>query len=180
MNTNQNDVMSGSDLRMPSGLEVESAAFHVHGPSCGCNSIGMPVHTSSNMNAGGGMKEKLEQLRMQGRAKLHDVQHVIDDKTTVMKSSMERSMTLAKNNVRQQVMTARSTMERSMNKASTSVHTGINDIQADMKVNPMKWAGIAAGSGFAIGMIGRFVHWRNNRHRHSHAMPQLVIIESAC
>jgi ElaB/YqjD/DUF883 family membrane-anchored ribosome-binding protein len=174
MNTTQND-----DLRMPSGLEVESAAFHVHGPSCGCSIVSTPVHTSSNLNSSGGMKEKLNQLKTQGRMKLHDMQHVIDDKTTVMKGSLQRSVALAKTNVRISVMTARSTMQRSMDQANTSVHTGLSDMQADMKVNPMKWAGIAAGSGFAIGLIGRFVHWRN-KHRHVHSMPQLVIIESAC
>lgn len=174
MNTTQNN-----DLRMPSGTEVESAAFHVHGSSCGCSTLSTPVHTSTNISNGGGMKEKLSQLKSQGRMKLHDVQHVIDDKTTVMKSSLQRSMALAKTNVRTSVMTARSTMERQMNQANTSLHTGLNDIQTDMKVNPMKWAGIAAGSGFAIGLIGRFMHWRN-KHRHVHGMPQLVIIERAC
>lgn len=174
MNTTQNN-----DLRMPSGSEVESAAFHVHGPSCGCSTVSTPVHTSMHMNGGGGMKEKLSQLKSQSMMKLHDVQHVIDDKTTVMKSSLQRSMALAKTNVRTSMMTARSTMERQVNQANTSLHTGLNDMQADMKVNPMKWAGIAAGSGFAIGLIGRFMHWRN-KHRHVHGMPQLVIIESAC
>ncbi len=174
MNSYQNN-----DLRMPSGSEVESAAFHVHGPSCGCTSIATPVHDSSNLGSGGGMKEKLSQLKTQGLMKLHDVQHVIDDKTTVMKSSLQRNMTLAKTNVRNSVMTAKSTVQRSVNQANTSLHTGINDIQSDMKVNPMKWAGIAAGSGFAIGLIGRLVHWRN-KHRHVHSMPQLVVIETAC
>jgi ElaB/YqjD/DUF883 family membrane-anchored ribosome-binding protein len=174
MNTNQND------LRMSSGMEVESAAFHVHGQSCGCSSFAMPVHTDSNMNSSGGMKEKLADLKQQGRMKLHDMQHVIDEKTTVMKSTLQRSVAVAKTNLTQSMTTAKSTMQRSMDQANTSVHTGFNDMQSDMKVNPMKWAGIAAGSGFAIGLIGRFIHWRN-KHRHVHTtMPQLVIIESAC
>jgi ElaB/YqjD/DUF883 family membrane-anchored ribosome-binding protein len=175
MNTTQNN-----DLRMPSGSEVESAAFHVHGPSCGCSIVSTPVHTTSSpMSSSSGMKEKLNQLKSQGRMKLHDMQHVIDDKTTVMKSSLQRSMALAKTNVRNSMMTAKTTMNRSMDQANTSLQTGLSDIQSDMKVNPMKWAGIAAGSGFAIGLLGRFMHWRN-KHRHVHGMPQLVIIESAC
>ncbi|MEA2325877.1 MAG: hypothetical protein QOE68_836, partial [Thermoanaerobaculia bacterium] len=42
--------------------------------------------------------------------------------------------------------------------------------------NPTKWAGIAAGAGLGIGLIGRFLHHRAH-HRH---MPAVVIIEAAC
>ncbi|HEV7572328.1 MAG TPA: hypothetical protein VGQ21_12595 [Thermoanaerobaculia bacterium] len=42
--------------------------------------------------------------------------------------------------------------------------------------NPAKWAGIAAGAGLGIGLIGRFLHHRAH-HRH---MPAVVIIEAAC
>jgi ElaB/YqjD/DUF883 family membrane-anchored ribosome-binding protein len=52
--------------------------------------------------------------------------------------------------------------------------TKVND---SMKTNPMLWAGVAAASGFGIGLIGRFAHWRN---KHRRAMPDLVIIESGC
>jgi hypothetical protein len=147
MNTNR-DVLSGSDLEMPSGFEVEAATFHA--PVVAEVTVITPERPETSMKDN--VMDKLDAFRTQSRMKLHDVQHL---------------------------MTARGTMQRSMDQANTSVHTGFNDMQADMKVNPMKWAGIAAGSGFAIGMIGRFIHWRN-KHRHLHATPQLVIIESAC
>ena len=170
MNTTR-DVLSGSDLEMPSGFEVEAATFHA--PVVTEVVVVTPERSSSNM------KEKLNSLKSQSRMKLHDVQHLMNEKTAVMKSSLERSMSTAKSSMQQSLASARSTMERSVNQANTTVHTGFNDMQADMKVNPMKWAGIAAGSGFAIGLIGRYMHWRN-KHRHVHSMPQLVIIESAC
>jgi ElaB/YqjD/DUF883 family membrane-anchored ribosome-binding protein len=169
MNTNR-DVLSGSDLEMPSGFEVEAATFHAP-------VVCTPERSGSDLKSN--VKEKLDSLRTQSRMKLHDVQHAVNEKSAVMKSSLQHSMTTAKSQVQHSLMTARGTMNRSMNQANTSVHTGINDMQADMRVNPMKWAGIAAGSGFAIGLIGRFIHWRN-KHRHTHSVPQLVIIESAC
>jgi ElaB/YqjD/DUF883 family membrane-anchored ribosome-binding protein len=43
-----------------------------------------------------------------------------------------------------------------------------------LRSNPAKWAGIAAGAGLGIGLIGRFV-----RHRaHQRHMPQVIIIEA--
>ena len=45
-----------------------------------------------------------------------------------------------------------------------------------LRSNPSKWAGIAAGAGLGIGLIGRFLHHRAH-HRH---MPAVVIIEAAC
>ncbi len=50
-------------------------------------------------------------------------------------------------------------------------------MQSSMRTSPMKWAGIAAGSGFAIGLIGRIAQARAKKR---HAMPTLVIVESAC
>jgi ElaB/YqjD/DUF883 family membrane-anchored ribosome-binding protein len=170
MNTNR-DVLSGSDLEMPSGFEVEAATFHP--PVVSDVTVVTPERSGSNM------KEKLNSLKSQSRTKLHEMQHVMNEKTAVMKSSLERSMSTAKSSMQQSLASARYSMQRSMNQANATVHTGLNDMQADMKVNPMKWAGIAAGSGFAIGLLGRFIHWRN-KHRHVHTMPQLVIIESAC
>ena len=45
-----------------------------------------------------------------------------------------------------------------------------------LRSHPSKWAGIAAGAGLGIGLIGRFLHHRAH-HRH---MPAVVIIEAAC
>jgi hypothetical protein len=172
---NYRDGLSGSDLAMPSGFEVEAATFHA--PVTTEVMVVTPARSEPKSH---GMKEKLDELKLQSRMKLHDMQHLIDRKTADMKQTLQRSMVTTKDTLQRSMTTARSTMERSMYQANTTVHTGFNDMQADMKVNPMKWAGIAAGSGFAIGLIGRFIHWRN-KHRQVHrGVPQLVIIESAC
>ncbi|HEX2059919.1 MAG TPA: hypothetical protein VHK90_04200 [Thermoanaerobaculia bacterium] len=148
MNTNR-DGLSGSDLAMPSGCEVETAAFHAP-----VESVGVTGTLGRS-----GMRGRLDDLKSKSLAKVHDVQRLVSDRTSVMKSSLQRSMT----------------------NATTSMRTGVNDsmtkMQDSMRTSPMKWAGIAAGSGFAIGMLGRIVHWRNKHHRH---MPDLVIIESTC
>ncbi len=53
----------------------------------------------------------------------------------------------------------------------------VTKVQTSMKTSPMLWAGIAAGSGFALGLVGRFVHWRNYHRR---TTPDLVIIDASC
>lgn len=52
---------------------------------------------------------------------------------------------------------------------------GMSQVQQSMRTQPLMWAGIAAGTGVALGLVGRFLHWRNRR-----AVPDLVIIDAAC
>ena len=151
MNTTR-DVWSGSDLAMPSGCEVETAAFH---PPVESTAL-VPVESIERS----GMRAKLDDWKSSGLDKLHDVQRTVSSKTSVMKSSLQRNMTHCVTSVK------------------SNVNTQVTKTQDSMRTNPMKWAGIAAGSGFALGMLGRIVQWRNKQH-HRH-MPDLVIIESSC
>ncbi|MDQ3281259.1 MAG: hypothetical protein M3Q69_07580 [Acidobacteriota bacterium] len=176
MNNNR-EWLTGSNLSMPSGSEVEAATFHVptHVEVTIIDTPGRSTSMKSNL------MNKLETWRSQLGPKIHDVQYMVDQKTAVMKSSLQRSMMTARDTIERSMTTAKSTMHRTMDETDTRVRTGWSDMQTDMKVNPMKWAGIAAGSGFAIGLLGRIVHWRNKHHeKHMRSMPQLVIIESAC
>ena len=49
-----------------------------------------------------------------------------------------------------------------------------HSLQRSMRTSPMKWAGIAAGAGLAIGLIGRIARARKAQR------PMLVVIEQAC
>lgn len=63
----------------------------------------------------------------------------------------------------------------------SNVRSGVSNrmakMQSSMRTNPVKWVGIAAGSGFVVGMLGRLLRARSEHRRH---MPQLVVIESSC
>lgn len=55
--------------------------------------------------------------------------------------------------------------------------TQMTKVETSMRTNPMLWAGVAAGTGFGLGLIGRIAQWR---HKQRHAMPDIVIIEATC
>ena len=173
MNTNR-DVLSGSDLEMPSGFEVESATFH---PPVTV-STGMPVTTSERS----GMRGKLDDLKSRGLSTLHDMQHTLGDRTSVLKQNLGERTALMKQTMSDRTSVLKSNLQRSVTSAKSSVRStadrSMMNMRASMQNSPGKWAGIAAGSGFALGMLGRFIHWRN-KHQHHYA-PQLVIIESSC
>lgn len=48
-------------------------------------------------------------------------------------------------------------------------------VQTSMRTSPMKWAGVAAGAGVVLGIIGRIVRSRSRR-----SLPDLVIIDASC
>ena len=59
--------------------------------------------------------------------------------------------------------------------ARDAIDAQVTNARDSMRVNPMKWASIAVGSGLAIGLAGRFLHWRANR-----PTQHFVIIDAAC
>ena len=48
-----------------------------------------------------------------------------------------------------------------------------SQVQTSMQTSPMKWAGVAAGVGLSLGLIGRLMQRRASRNR-----PELIVIES--
>lgn len=148
MNTT-NTMNGGSDIRVPSGFEVESATFHL--PATGAENVAF-----SDVSTGrSGFRGKLDDLKSRGMHQVHHLQHHLADR----KTALQTSLTTTKSSMRDGVM-------RQMSNTQTS-----------MKNSPMKWAGIAAGSGFVLGMIGRYMHWRNYHRRMT---PDLVIIDATC
>ena len=138
------------ELQMPSGCEVESATLHPH------------VHTHvdviepvESLPVRSGMRGKLDDLKSRGLSKVHDIQRVMNDRSVAAKTSLMRT---------------RSTMRDGAKMQTTKM-------QDSMRMNPMLWAGVAAGTGFGLGLIGRIAQWRNKQR---HMQPSLVIIESTC
>ncbi len=57
---------------------------------------------------------------------------------------------------------------------NTTMKSQLNHVQTAVKANPKKWAGIAAGAGLGLGIIGRMIR---NRAR---SLPQIIVIDRAC
>ena len=135
------------DLQMPSGSEVESATFHPHVHVVE-TSVALPDHSA-------GMRGKLETLKSRGLSKVHDIQRVMNDRSTAAKTALVRTKSNMRDGAKSQV----------------------TRMEGSMRMNPMLWAGVAAGTGFGLGLIGRIAQWRSKQRNH---MPQLVIIERGC
>ena len=95
-----------------------------------------------------GLKGRLVSFGSTCKTKVHSMKSSVSDRVSTVKSS-----------VSDRVSTLRSGME------------------SDMRSNPAKWAGIAAGAGFALGLGGRLLRSRMTSRR---MMPELIIIEGAC
>ena len=161
MNTNR-DVVSGSNLGMTSGSEVESAAWHTestaihHSPDREVTVI-MPDRS---------FRSKLDDVKSMASSKIDDVK----SKAAEVQRSLAVRTSDTKRSLQSSVMSAKST-------ARTRANESLTKVQTSMQTNPVKWAGIAAGSGLAIGLLGRLLDARRHHHRH---MPQLVVIETSC
>ncbi|MFL6245910.1 MAG: hypothetical protein ACJ74H_07800 [Thermoanaerobaculia bacterium] len=94
-----------------------------------------------------------------GRASIMRRLDDLKSRTSIIRSNVQRSVINAKSNAR------------------TGISSSMTKVQSSMRNSPAKWAAIAAGSGFAVGILGRILHARNEHHRH---MPQLVVIETSC
>ena len=166
MNTTR-DVLSGSDRGMPSGCEVEAATFHA--PVRELHSMSTPERS--------GLRDRIDSLKSRGLSKVHDVQHVVDDLKSRGASKVHEVGQL----VTTRSALVRTSMQRSMTSAKTSMRSEVDhrmsQMQSSMRTKPALWAGVAAGSGFALGMAGRFLSWRNRQHRHA---PQIIVIDAMC
>jgi len=125
MNINEN-VTFGSGVG-PSGSEVESAIF------------------TPEIVSGSDFRNRIEDLKSRGLAKVSDVQRIVRTRSSVMKRN-----------------------------ATLSLSTNMAKLQQSMRSNPTMWIGIAAASGFALGMLGRAMR---NRSERGYA-PQLIVIET--
>lgn len=106
-----------------------------------------------------GLRGKLDGLRTRGVSKVHDLQRSVGGRFEMVKRSMSsRAVSLRDG-------------------AKTEIGNRVGSVQSSMRTNPMKWAGIAAATGFGLGLIGRV---KQARAKQRMRMPDLVIIEASC
>ena len=138
------------EWELPSGSEVESAALHP------------PLHEVSR----GGLRGRLDTLKGRGISKVHDIQRVVADRRSTLQSNAKSQVTRLQSNAKSQV-----------EKLQSDAKLQVDRMQGSMRTSPMKWAGIAAGTGFALGLVGRIAQIRSKRRNQT---PTLVIVEAGC
>ncbi|HKO57837.1 MAG TPA: hypothetical protein VJ276_18360 [Thermoanaerobaculia bacterium] len=153
------DTIRNDELRIPSGLEVDTAVF--------TETVELPPALPAPT-----LKDRVDELRLRGAEAIGTMKHRADElkRDASMKTGeLKRNVMMKTNELKQNVSMKTDELKR------TSIMK-VADVQQDMRSNPNKWAGIAAGAGLGIGLIGRYLSHRSKR-RH---VPHLVIIEAAC
>lgn len=102
------------------------------------------MDTTHDLQTTSGFRGRLDTWKSRGLTKVHDLQRVVADRGTMVR---------------------------------TGAKSQVTKVQDSMRGNPMKWAGLAAATGFALGLAGRIKQVRNQR---KHTMPTLVIVETSC
>ncbi len=81
--------------------------------------------------------------------------------------------------MRSRGMEALSSMKHSMDMELGSMRdramSRVGELRYELKSNPMRWAGIAAGAGFGLGLLSRSLM----QHAARRKTPHLLIVESA-
>jgi ElaB/YqjD/DUF883 family membrane-anchored ribosome-binding protein len=162
MDTNRNAF---SGLEMPSGFEVEAATLHVPVGDPGTHS-----HVHEAVPVSSGISGRLDELKDKSREQLEHLRRSMTERSTTLKNNVTQSVALTRSKVNSSIAHAKSSLR------DETSHR-VSDVQTSMRTNPMKWAGIAAGAGFGLGLIGRIAHWRN---KHQHLTPNLIVIERSC
>ena len=158
-----------SDVRAGSGREVE-AAPNVIVSSCGCGTTHIHGHHHELNTA----PSKVEEIKTRGLDLVDDLKSRSMEAVDALKSksattvealkarsittadTLKREATIRKQQLKSSMADAQVTARREMD-------TQVVKMQRSMRTEPMMWAGIAAGSGMALGLIGRYIHWRNTR-----------------
>lgn len=165
---------SSSSVNLPSGLEVESATFRSP-----VTSVPTTAETSTH---GSGLKAKVDELKSRGSEILDSAKCAIRDKVDEITPIVNAKVSTLRSDVSDRVNSLRDGVKSKSMHVRDGVMTKSNDVQRDMAANPMKWAGISAGTGLVLGLVGRLMHHRKY-HRQTlerRRMPQLVIIDASC
>ena len=154
--------------RVPSGFEVESATLHVPTYVEGRNTtLPHELHTLSESSWKEKLTDTISGITTTTRETLSDwtekSMHTLDE---VKVKSVNKV-----NDVKQQV-------NASIERMKPVVAQKVESLQTQMKTDTVKWAGIAAGAGLGVGLIGRMV--RHHYVKYHGTAPQIVVISGAC
>ncbi|HEV7922054.1 MAG TPA: hypothetical protein VGR02_14805, partial [Thermoanaerobaculia bacterium] len=149
------DTIRNDELRIPSGLEVDTAVFTevVNLPPA------LPAPT---------LKDRVDELRLRGVEAAGSVMHRLDalQQSAAMKTDeLKRGVMLKTSELQRNVSMKTDELKRNVSMKSDELKrtatTRVAGVQQDIHTNPRKWAGIAAGAGLGLGLIGRYLSHRS-------------------
>lgn len=163
-NNRGSDVLnSNSGLRAPSGIEVESARTHL--PGIVISEVIFEDHLLSDHSHDGSVKDRLYHLKKRASESMSSVQHDLSGRISNVTRDVSTRLSSLKTTARERAITIRSSAEGQVRR-----------VESELRANPGKWAGIAAGAGLGLGIVGRIIRHRARRGR----LPSLVIVDSTC